>query len=105
MRDGNPYDLGEFLLAGLLVAGVAVALLWTAACWSEGDGFGVAEGSGLTLMMAGAFAHPKQYLLDCALVLRVGLPRSGRETIWSVVAGGLGLLLATLGWLGGWWLG
>ncbi len=104
MRRDTPYDVTEYLLAGLLVADIAVALLWTSACWMEGDWFGVAEGSGIALMLAGGLAHPKQYLLDCAAVLRIGLPRSGRETALSVAAGWLGFALAMLGWLGGWWL-
>jgi hypothetical protein len=97
MSDNPEYDVIEFLLAGLFVAGASASLVWAGSSLYLHELPSFAEGSGLSLMFFSGIAHPKKYVLDCLTFPFTVMERTGRETPLSVFAGALGFAL----WLGG----
>lgn len=104
MRDHPPeYDVSEFFLCGLFIAGAGVSLVWAGASFYSDENFTAAEGVGLALMLLGGGVHPKRYVLDCLTFPFSLLEHSGRETPLTVFAAGAGLALWLVGAAGNYW--
>jgi hypothetical protein len=100
MNDDPEYDISEFLLAGLFIAGSLASFVWAGASLWARELPSFSEGCGLSLMLLGGSVHPKKYIVDCFTFPFTVMERSGRETPITIFGAGLGLALWLAGVLG-----
>lgn len=100
MDDHPDYDIGEFILAGLFIAGSLASFVWAGACLWDHELAPFAQGCGLSLMLLGGSVHPKKYIADCLTFPFTFMEPSGRETPITLFGAGLGFALWLAGLIG-----